>query len=135
MARNLKKEGINIAKEYFVRYVTKWSSTARNANTHMVTVPLLYSLGISDAAVDGRYIAYPANGPWHSATDTAGEIRTPLGGSFKEFSMERSPGRNFVLWRQSLMCVCLCVYIYLFPSLPPVTKCLYHCWYLSILLN
>lgn len=89
----------------------------QNTNGH---ISFLYSPGLSDAAADGRYIAYPADGPWHSATDTEGEIRTPPGGSVQEFPMERSPGRDFVLWRQSMMCVCvrvltcvcLCIHIY-----------------------
>lgn len=57
----------------------------------------LYSIGLPDVAVNGRYLTHAADGARHAAPDPARKIRTPSRGSLQELSLERGSGRNGVL--------------------------------------
>lgn len=146
MARNLEKWIINIAKEYFVRYSTtsiihdelinhemqkhKWSPfililprPIRCCSWWKIyRIPRWWPMALGDRYSGGN----PDSTGWKCLGVSYGaKLRTRL-------CFVTSINDVHVCARADVR---LFVYIYLFPSLPPVTKCLYHCWYFSILLN
>lgn len=148
MARNLKKWIINIAKEYFVRYsvfdheyITWWVNKPGDAKhkwSHFILIlsrpirccswwkiyriPRWWPMALGDRYRGGN----PDSTGWKcSGVSYGAKPRTRL-------CFVTSINDARVCARADVR---LFVYIYLFPLLPPVTKCLYHCWYFSNLLN